>query len=36
MAEGLGNGIFQAFIDWLYSSGDISVPADYHALEINY
>jgi hypothetical protein len=30
MTEGLGNGIFQAFIDWLYSSGDISVPADYH------
>jgi len=30
MADGLGNGIFQAFIDWLYSSGDISVPTDYH------
>ena len=28
--SGLGNGIFQAFIDWLYSSGDISVPSDYH------
>src|SRR3989304_7937295 len=28
--SGLGNGIFQAFIDWLYSSGDISVPTDYH------
>jgi len=26
----LSNGIFQAFIDWLYSSGDISVPADFH------
>jgi len=30
MEEGLGNGIFQAFIDWLYNSGDISVPTDYH------
>ena len=29
--SGLGNGIFQAFIDWLYSSGDISVPIDYHS-----
>jgi len=28
--NGLGNEIFQSFIDWLYNSGDISVPTDYH------
>jgi hypothetical protein len=28
--SGMGNGIFQAFINWLYSSGDISVPTEYH------
>jgi predicted Zn-ribbon and HTH transcriptional regulator len=28
--SGLGNGLFQAFIDWIYSSGDISVPSNYH------
>ena len=27
---GLANGLFQAFIDWMYSSGDISVPGDFH------
>jgi predicted Zn-ribbon and HTH transcriptional regulator len=30
MTEGLGNGLFNAFIDWLYQSSDISVPSDYH------
>jgi cation transport regulator ChaB len=30
MAQGLPNGLFQAFIDWIYSSGDISVPTGYH------
>jgi len=30
MADALGNGVFQAFIDYLFSSGDISVPSDYH------
>jgi len=31
MAEGgLGPGVFQSFINWLFSSGDISVPKDYH------
>jgi hypothetical protein len=28
--SGLSNGIFQSFIDWLYSSGDISVPSNFH------
>ena len=30
MADALGSGVFQAFIDYLFSSGDISVPQDYH------
>lgn len=29
--SGLGNGLFQAFLDWIYSSGGISVPTDYHS-----
>ena len=28
--QGLGEGLFQAFMSWLYSSGEISVPGDYH------
>ena len=31
MAEGLGGNLFSTFIDWLYTSGDISVPNDYHS-----
>lgn len=31
MADGLGNGLFQAFLDWIYSSGDMSVPSEYHS-----
>jgi hypothetical protein len=31
MAGGLGAGLFQAFLDWIYSSGDISVPGDFHS-----
>jgi hypothetical protein len=30
MSDALGSGVFQAFIDYLFSSGDISVPSDYH------
>lgn len=30
MAGGLGNGMFSAFLDWLYSNSNISVPSDYH------
>jgi hypothetical protein len=30
MAE-WGGGLFQAFIDWLYSTGDISVPTDFRS-----
>ena len=30
MAEGLSGNLFGAFIDWLYTSGDISIPSDYH------
>jgi hypothetical protein len=30
MADALGPGIFQQFINYLFQSGDISVPADYH------
>ena len=30
MADALGPGVFQAFINWLFSSGDISVPTEYH------
>ena len=26
----LGNGLFQEFISWLYSSGDISIPTEFH------
>ena len=28
---GLNSGLFQAFIDYLYSSGNITVPADFHS-----
>ena len=27
----LGSGLFQKFIDWLYVSSEISVPADFHS-----
>jgi len=27
---GLGNGLFQAFLDWVYSAGGISVPSTFH------
>lgn len=30
MSDALGPGGFNAFINWLYSSGDISIPIDYH------
>ena len=30
MSDALGPGVFQAFINYLFSSGDISVPDDYH------
>jgi len=30
MSSGLSDGLFQAFLDWLYQSGDIKVPADFH------
>jgi hypothetical protein len=31
MSSGLGGNLFQSFLDWIYSSGGISVPADYHS-----
>ena len=30
MADALGAGVFQSFIDYLFSTGDISVPVEYH------
>ena len=30
MAGGLADGLFQAFLNWLYSSGEITVPSDFH------
>jgi len=30
MADALGPGVFSSFIKWLFSSGDISVPSEYH------
>jgi hypothetical protein len=30
MADGFSGNLFGAFIDWLYRSGDISIPSDYH------
>jgi len=29
--SGLGDGLFSAFINWLYTTGDISVPPDFHS-----
>ena len=29
--NGLSDGLFQAFLSWLYQSSDVSVPSDYHA-----
>ena len=31
MSAGMPDGLFSAFIDWLYQSGDIKVPADFHS-----
>lgn len=30
MSSALGGGLFSAFLDWIYSTGGISVPATYH------
>jgi cation transport regulator ChaB len=30
MSDGLGVGIFTSFINWLYSSGGISIPEEFH------
>lgn len=30
MSDALGAGVFQSFINWLFNSGDISVPQEYH------
>ena len=30
-SEGLADGLFSAFLNWLYQSGDINVPKDYHS-----
>ena len=29
--SGFSDGLFSAFLNWLYSSGDISVPSDFHS-----
>ena len=28
--SGMADGLFSAFLNWLYSSGDITVPSDFH------
>jgi len=28
--DGLGDGLFQAFLNWLYSSGSLTISSDYH------
>ncbi len=30
MSDALGGGLFQSFLNYLYSSGGISIPSDYH------
>lgn len=30
MAGGLDNNLFSAFLDWIYSSGEITVPSEFH------
>lgn len=30
MPSGLSSGLFSAFIDWMYSTGDISIPGGFH------
>lgn len=30
-SSGMASGLFSAFLDWLYQSGEIKVPADYHS-----
>lgn len=31
MSQGFGGGLFQSFLDYLYSSGGISIPSGFHA-----